>query len=164
MRSADMRISVLPYSGGPRRESRSRSPSFGDCAGTGRAGSGVLRQSADTTIKGRVTEAVQTFGKYIGEVRKQLGMSQKQLAERIEREEGGSISPQYLNDIEHDRRSPSSDHMIQQFARVLNVSADYLYYLAGRIPADIRQANMPPNEVERMASVFRRTNPPKQKG
>ena len=60
----------------------------------------------------------QTFGKYVSQTRKQLGLSQKQLAERIEREEGGPISAQYLNDIEHDRRSPSSDHMMQEFARV----------------------------------------------
>jgi transcriptional regulator with XRE-family HTH domain len=125
----------------------------------------VLRQSADTRVQGElVVEAGQTFGKYISEVRKQQGLSQKQLAERIEREEGGSISPQYLNDIEHDRRNPSSDYMIQQFSRVLKVSADYLYYLAGRIPADMRQANMPPNQVERWASAFRRTNPPKRRG
>ena len=107
---------------------------------------------------------IQTFGKYISEVRKRDGMLQKQLAELIEREEGGSISPQYLNDIEHDRRSPSSDHMIQQFAQVLKVSANYLYYLAGRMPAEVRQANMPPNKVDEWVSAFRRTNRPKRKG
>jgi len=107
---------------------------------------------------------IQTFGKYISKVRKDQGMSQKQLAELIEREEGGSISAQYLNDIEHDRRSPSSDHMIQQFARVLKVSANYLYYLAGRMPAEIRRANMPPHQVEEWVSAFRRTNPPKLNG
>jgi transcriptional regulator with XRE-family HTH domain len=107
---------------------------------------------------------IQTFGKYISKVRKDQGMSQKQLAELIEREEGGSISAQYLNDIEHDRRSPSSDHMIQQFAKVLKVSANYLYYLAGRMPAEIRRANMPPNQVEEWVAAFRRTNPPKRKG
>ena len=48
----------------------------------------------------------------ISGVRKEKGLSQKQLAELVEREEGGSISPQYLNDIEHDRRNPPSDHMI----------------------------------------------------
>jgi len=106
----------------------------------------------------------QTFGKYIAEVRKQKGMSQKQLAEMIHHEEGGSISPQYLNDIEHDRRSPSSDHMIQQFAGVLKVSANYLYYLAGRMPAQIRRANMPPNDVDEWVSAFRRTTPPKRRG
>jgi transcriptional regulator with XRE-family HTH domain len=106
-----------------------------------------------------------TFGAYISEVRKEKGLSQKQLAELVEREEGGSISPQYLNDIEHDRRSPSSDHIIQQFARILKVSANYLYYLAGRMPAELRDANMRPHQVDDLvATAFRRTSPPKRKG
>jgi transcriptional regulator with XRE-family HTH domain len=107
---------------------------------------------------------MQTFGKYISEIRKRKGMSQKQLADLIQREEGGSISPQYLNDIEHDRRSPSSDHMIHQFAGILKVSANYLYYLAGRMPAEVRRVNAPPNQVDKWVSAFRRTNPPKRKG
>lgn len=89
-----------------------------------------------------------TFGNFIRETRKVAGLSQKQLAEMIEREEGGSISPQYLNDIEHDRRSPSSDHMIQQLARTLKVSANYLSYLAGRVPAALRKANMTAAQVD----------------
>jgi transcriptional regulator with XRE-family HTH domain len=104
-----------------------------------------------------------TFGKYISEIRKERGLSQKQLAELIAREEGGSISAQYLNDIEHDRRNPSSDHMIQEFARVLKVSADYLYYLAGRMPADVRQANLPPHHVDRLVAAFRRNGPTKRR-
>ena len=84
----------------------------------------------------------------ISDTRKKMGLSQKQLAELIEREEGGAISPQHLNDIEHDRRSPSYDHMIQEFARVLKVGADYLYYLAGRVPSDVREANLTPKKVE----------------
>jgi transcriptional regulator with XRE-family HTH domain len=106
----------------------------------------------------------QTFGKYISQTRKEHGLSQKQLAERIVREEGGAISAQYLNDIEHDRRNPSSDHMIQQFARVLKVSPHYLYYLAGRMPAVLRQANVPPQQVDEWVAAFRRTGPPKRKG
>jgi transcriptional regulator with XRE-family HTH domain len=106
----------------------------------------------------------QTFGTYISDTRKKMGLSQKQLAELIEREEGGAISPQYLNDIEHDRRSPSYDHMIQEFARVLKVGADYLYYLAGRVPSDVREANLTPKKVEESFAVFRRTAPPRRKG
>src|SRR5215472_6341456 len=109
-------------------------------------------------------ERATTFGSYISQQRRARGLSQKQLAEEIRREEGGSISPQYLNDIEHDRRSPSSDHMINEFARVLKVSDNYLYYLAGRIPAQVRRANMPPNQVDAWVANFRRTNPAKRKG
>jgi transcriptional regulator with XRE-family HTH domain len=105
-----------------------------------------------------------TFGTYITFERKKMGLSQKQLAELIEREEGGAISAQYLNDIEHDRRSPSSDHMIQEFARVLKVGTDHLYYLAGRVPADVRDANLPPKKVEELFAAFRRTTPPKRNG
>ena len=111
-----------------------------------------------------MAEESQTFGKYVSQTRKQRGLSQKQLAERIEREEGGPISAQYLNDIEHDRRSPSSDHMIQEFARVLRVSPHYLYYLAGRMPAALRQANVPPQQVDEWVAAFRRTSQPKRKG
>jgi transcriptional regulator with XRE-family HTH domain len=105
-----------------------------------------------------MTEEARTFGTYISETRKQRGLSQKQLAALIE------LSPQYLNDIEHDRRSPSSDQMIQQLAGVLKVSPNYLYYLAGRIPAVVRDANMPPNQVDAWVANLRRTNPPKRKG
>jgi hypothetical protein len=44
-----------------------------------------------------------TFGRFITEARKKLNMSQKELTAKILREDGESISPQYLNDI---RSSP----------------------------------------------------------
>lgn len=97
-----------------------------------------------------------TFGRAIAQKRKALGLSQKQLAEQIQREDGGSISPQYLNDIEHDRRSPSSDHMINEFARVLSLSSNYLYYLAGRVPAQARQTGVTPRQVDQWVAAFRR--------
>ncbi|BAU49629.1 XRE family transcriptional regulator [Sulfurifustis variabilis] len=97
-----------------------------------------------------------TFGQAISQKRKELGMSQKELAAKIKREDGEPISPQYLNDIEHDRRSPSSDLMVQQFAKVLDLNSDYLYYLAGRIPTDILSKNLPPEKVEKLMVAFRR--------
>jgi transcriptional regulator with XRE-family HTH domain len=106
----------------------------------------------------------QTFGKYISRTRKERGLSQKQLAERIERGEGGPIWAQYLNDIERDRRSPSSDHIIQEFARVLKVSPHYLYYLAGKMPTALREANVPPQQVDHWVAAFRRTGQLKRKG
>ena len=102
----------------------------------------------------RLEEA--TFGRTITDRRKQLGFSQKQLAELVQREEGGSISPQYLNDIEHDRRSPSSDHLVNEFARVLNMSANYLSYLAGRVPAAARLPGVTAADVDKWVASFRR--------
>ena len=98
-----------------------------------------------------------TFGARIAEARKGLKMSQKELAEKILlQEEDKAISPQYLNDIERDRRNPTSDHLIQQFARVLKIDANYLHYLAGKVPDDIRRMNLSAEEVKTAFTAFRK--------
>jgi hypothetical protein len=51
-----------------------------------------------------------SFGGAIASGPKAKSMSQKELAAKIVKEDGQPITPQYLNDIEHDRRSPSSDY------------------------------------------------------
>lgn len=98
-----------------------------------------------------------TFGRYIADARKKLQMSQKELASQILREEDDEpISPQYLNDIERDRRNPSSDHLIQQFAKVLKIDADYLSYLAGKLPEEIRRKNLSEDVVKAAFLAFRK--------
>lgn len=97
-----------------------------------------------------------TFGRFIADTRKKLNMTQKELAARIMREDGHPISPQYLNDIEHDRRSPSSDHMIQQFAQVLELNADYLHYLNGRFPEQERQQQLTEEQFNTRMLAFRK--------
>lgn len=95
-----------------------------------------------------------TFGEAISQARKVLGLNQKNLAERVMKEEaGGSISPQYLNDIEHDRRCPTSDHLIREFATVLNVDEGYLFVLAGKIPDDLRKSA---TDAERIVAAFKK--------
>lgn len=103
------------------------------------------------------TESV-TFGLAIAKARKALGLSQKELAARVMKEEDtGAISPQYLNDIEHDRRSPSSGHLIRQFSGILNIPEDYLFALAGRLPDDLRTDTSDPDRVVAAFMSFRRT-------
>ncbi len=98
-----------------------------------------------------------TFGSYIAAARKKIQLSQKQLAEKILREEDERpISPQYLNDIERDRRSPTSDHLIQQFAKVLKIDADYLHYLSGKLPEDMRAKNLSEEAVREVFTAFRK--------
>jgi transcriptional regulator with XRE-family HTH domain len=97
----------------------------------------------------------QSFGGAIAEARKSKSWSLKDLASRILREDEEPISPQYLNDIEHDRRSPSSDRMVQQFADVLSINRDWLYYLAGRFPEDVRVRNLSEKEVTKAMIAFR---------
>ncbi len=107
---------------------------------------------------------MKTFGTAVSEARKALGLSQKELAAQIRKEDGEPISPQYLNDIERDRRNAPSQHLILEFARVLKLKADYLFALAQAWPRDIveRMARSSPEEVQEAFSAFRKTLKGKQ--
>lgn len=61
-----------------------------------------------------------TFGRAIADARKKIGLTQKELAAQAIGEEEIAISPQYLNDIERDRRSPSSDRIVSNSLRHWN--------------------------------------------
>ena len=72
-----------------------------------------------------------TFGGAIADKRKRIGLSQKELSAKI------GISPQYLNDIERDRRKPS-ESLIPTFANALELDENTLFYLADHIPAELK--------------------------
>ena len=98
-----------------------------------------------------------TFGQVIATARKELGISQRELALRALKEDGTPISPQYLNDIERDRRNPPGDHLLEQLARELALDKDYLYFLAGKFPSDVRSGTSSPKQVKEAFKAFRRT-------
>jgi transcriptional regulator with XRE-family HTH domain len=95
-----------------------------------------------------------SFGRAVTSARKQMQWSQKDLAGKILKEDGQSITPQYLNDIEHDRRSPSSDQIVQQLAAVFGINPDILYGLAGRVPDAV--AGTSAGQIEKAFVAFRR--------
>jgi len=97
-----------------------------------------------------------TFGEIIRDQRKKLGMSQKQLAERIKKEDGQSISPQYLNDIEFGRRNPPPEYIIDQLADILEIPQEDLYLLAGQIPSEMRPTTYDPARFREAFKAFRR--------
>ena len=97
-----------------------------------------------------------TFGETILTTRKKLGLTQKDLAERIQKEDGESITPQYLNDIEHDRRSPSSPELIEQLAKVLQLHSEVLYYRAGTLPEDVKKDSVPQERIVAAFGEFRK--------
>ena len=103
-----------------------------------------------------------TFGTIIAEERKKAQLSQKELAALVKKEDGIAISPQYLNDIERDRRNPTSDFLIEQFAAVLKIDPGRLYYFARRIPEDVKAT--PENEANFVKAfrAFRRDRPKKK--
>jgi transcriptional regulator with XRE-family HTH domain len=81
-----------------------------------------------------------SFGSVIASARKDKGWSQKELATKIVKEEDQDpITPQYLNDIEHNRRSPTSSHLVKQFARVLGIDPEVLFAVIGMLPEKERK-------------------------
>lgn len=94
----------------------------------------------------------------ISDARKARGLTQKELAARIRKENGEPISAQYLNDIEHDRRNAPSEYFMRQFALALDLPKDYLSLSSGTIPEDVREnvVSTRPEEVEEAFKAFRR--------
>lgn len=104
-----------------------------------------------------------TFGQVISDARKEKTLSQKELAERLKKEDGEAISPQYLNDIEHDRRNPPSEFILKQISNELGIPLDVLSYYAGRIPTDVTKTkNVNQEQVVAAYQAFRRALKGKQ--
>jgi transcriptional regulator with XRE-family HTH domain len=111
-----------------------------------------IRSSADR----RREEEAMTFGQAISAERKKQGLKRKDLAAKVLKGDGLPISPQYLNDIELDRRNPPSEDLIEQMATALGLEADYLYYLAGRLPPQDRDGDRPRENVLAAFVAFRK--------
>jgi len=77
--------------------------------------------------------ATQEFGARLRELRKQAGLSQRELADKV------GINFTYLSKIESGVMPPPSQRVILRLAEVLSTDKDELMVLAGRIPADIAQ-------------------------
>lgn len=72
-----------------------------------------------------------TPGTLISTRRKELGKSQRELADQVELSQG------FLWRLEHDDAIPSDD-VVGRIARALEVSADAIYAALGKLPPDIR--------------------------
>jgi transcriptional regulator with XRE-family HTH domain len=99
-----------------------------------------------------VRRPVMTLGELIVKKRGEKGIGQRQLAKLIIKEDGKHISAAYLNDIEHNRRSPTSDHILGQIAKVLDIEPMVLYFVTKRIPPS---AYSKPVDEEIMVAALR---------
>jgi transcriptional regulator with XRE-family HTH domain len=87
-----------------------------------------------------MTLDMSSFGSVVASARKNKQWSQKELASKIIKEEDQApITPQYLNDMEHNRRSPTSTHLVKQFAKVLNIDPEVLFAVSGMLPEKERK-------------------------
>ena len=91
------------------------------------------------------------MGNYLADARKNKGWTQKTLSRKL------GVSAQYINDIEFGRRNPSLDYLINKYAKVLDLSPDYLHYLNGRFPEMERKRvkKLRPDEFKLCMERFR---------
>ena len=70
--------------------------------------------------------------------RKQLGLTQQQVAARIQTEEGlRPITQSYLADIETGHHPQPRPHLIEEFAQALEIDRYVLYLAARTVPPEV---------------------------
>ena len=80
----------------------------------------------------------QQLGDIINQERRARRWSLRQLAAQVHKEDGTPISPQYLNDIELNRRIPAP-HVLRELAQLLELDEDHMLMLAGGGEAVVRK-------------------------
>jgi transcriptional regulator with XRE-family HTH domain len=105
--------------------------------------------------KSLIKEQALSFGDIVVQARQRIGLSQKHLAAQLRKEDGSPISAQYLHDIEKGRRNPPPPPLLDQLAQALNLPPDYLYYAAGELPQDLREAGLGPEQVHKVFGALR---------
>ncbi len=99
-----------------------------------------------------------TVGNIIATGRKRAGLTLKDLAACVLKEDGTPVSLSYLNDVEHDRRPAPSPRLLKQIAATLHLSYEYLLFIAGDLPDDLREdGTYTPEDVEAAFQAFRKT-------
>jgi transcriptional regulator with XRE-family HTH domain len=98
------------------------------------------------------------FASMVRQTRKQQGLTQQQLAARIETEEGRAITQSYLADIEAGHHPDPRPHLIEEFARALSINRYVLYLAARAVPPEVAEqlARLTPAEREAAWGAFMR--------
>jgi transcriptional regulator with XRE-family HTH domain len=94
---------------------------------------------------------MKTFGQVLRDARKKAGLTQRELAARLKREDGRPVDPPYLNAVEHDHRRPPEDFIVEQMAKIVGISPDVLYFHANRQPPDVKTEA----DQERVEAAYR---------
>ena len=95
------------------------------------------------------------LGKMINQARRAHRLPLRQLAEQVTQDDGTTISPQYLNDIELHHRIPTP-HVLRELAQVLDLDYDALLALAGAADVVVREyLEAYPQQTEAVIKLFR---------
>jgi transcriptional regulator with XRE-family HTH domain len=95
------------------------------------------------------------LGDVIRQARQTRHLTLRRLADQVTKEDGSTISPQYLNDIELHHRLPTP-HVLRDLARVLGLDYDTLLASAGAADVVVREyLEAYPQHTEAIIKLFR---------
>jgi len=97
-----------------------------------------------------------TFGEVISDLRTKRGLTLRELARQVLKEDGKPISFQYLSELENGSRNPPPDYLIDELATVLKVSRNLLFIHARRIPQDFLLTSITESEADKLYTTFRK--------
>jgi len=98
-------------------------------------------RSGGTQKKVRAADKKKRFDIRLRELRKQAGMTQKGLADKVD------VDFTYLSKIENGVLPPPSKSVILKLAEVLSADQDELLILAGRVPSDVAEILLKNREI-----------------
>ena len=98
---------------------------------------------------------MKSFGELIARRRRELGLTQVDLAARIKGRSGETVSQQRITDIEHNRFGVPRRPILKQLARALKLDIDVLYLWGRVIPSDIRAEGLPEDAIKKAWRAFR---------
>jgi transcriptional regulator with XRE-family HTH domain len=98
---------------------------------------------------------VKSFGELIAKRRKELGLTQTELAHRIIGRHGGPISQERITDIEHNSYGVPRRPILEQLALALKLDLDVLYLWGRLIPEDIDPVGVPEAPIQLAWRFFR---------
>jgi len=99
-----------------------------------------VRATGDGVTDGDQREAGQAFGPFIQGLRREGGLTQRQLAAELD------IDFTYLSKLENGRGEAPGEKTVRKLAEILRVDAEELLALAGRLPPALREKAR--NDVE----------------
>lgn len=94
-----------------------------------------------------------TLGQVIAQAREERGLTLREAAALIRKEDGKSITHQYLSELENCRRVPS-DKVAEELIRVFGIPRSYIYLLMKRLPSEFPSALTP----QQADAIFRDIN------
>lgn len=103
---------------------------------------------------GHLLAGATSFGALVRGAREALHLPLDEIARQIVRSDRKTLSVGYLKALERGNRFPSCD-LVPQFARVLQIPEDILYFSIGRLPPDLCQQVQPLERIVRACQAFR---------